>query len=524
MLRKIINTITGNHKAHWLFELPTDASEALVTYHDTKMRNRVEIIEANKVWEAARQKMWDDCKALGKRSALDLDDGHPIKTTWRAASAAKDKIVKAHNAQIKATHAKLSEDEAKLYDQLWKDWCYSDDNGSNPRETYSESGKYKLVVTSHQTSPGCWSYSKGKVYWVGPGKVRLIAEVRRNYSAFPFLFLEDHIDGHEYLICGEDYQGQTFVQLDTGKVVSDRSFGAERGFGFCWASYRLLGDGKTLLVDGCYWACPYELKFFDVSDPMNGWKEIELPYDDLEGSLDPEKSEVTVEGDTIVWVERAYIHKATGKRHDEIDREHSRLLTAAHKAKHLNEGGEAVAAAEAAAEAYWDEFNMDDEPEDDPESWELTTNRRITLRAEGGEFVLVEDWKSDWQLEQERLRKEYRERDRAKRKAWLDDNELFQHLVTEHGRANLSVSFSYPSMVMRWDGDPNPAYLWVSLRDSDTDAKRTATIKWGVVDGPVNAELWVKGKGNISKPEFQRSPEGIQAAWEAASTHIAGGA
>jgi hypothetical protein len=29
-----------------------------------------------------------------------------------------------------------------------------------------------------------------------------------------------------------------------------------------------------LIVNGCHWACPYEFRFYDFSDPMAGWPEI----------------------------------------------------------------------------------------------------------------------------------------------------------------------------------------------------------------------------------------------------------
>ena len=29
-------------------------------------------------------------------------------------------------------------------------------------------------------------------------------------------------------------------------------------------------DGHTLAVDGCHWACPYEYRFFDFTDPARG--------------------------------------------------------------------------------------------------------------------------------------------------------------------------------------------------------------------------------------------------------------
>lgn len=521
MLQKIIDTIRGPsiNKANWAFELPTNASTALVRYHDTKMRHRVEATAADEVYQKARQRMHEDCKSLGKSYAGEFPKDHPIQITWGKASAVRDKLRQAHNSEIKSAHAALSESESEEYDRLWKDWCYSDANGKDPKEHMSPSGMFRLVITSHETSPGCWSYTKGKVYhhnaWTP------IAEIRRNYSSFPFLWMEEHVDNYDYLICGEDYQGQTFVQLNTGKVVSNKSFGAEKGFGFCWSSYRLLGDGKTLLVDGCYWACPYEMKFFDVSNPMAGWPERELPADI--DYLDPEKSEITVgEDDTILWEERTYMYKATGERHQEIDHAHSRLLSAAHKAKHQHAASDIIAAAEAEAEAYWQKYNMDDEPEDDPENWERITDRRIKLGVEDGQFVILEDWKSDWQLEQERRQEEYRAADLLRRKTWQEDDALLQHLAAS--QKNLQTGFMYPSAVNRWDGDKNPVYFRVSVRPDAESADSTATLQWGVVEGPVVVELWVRGKGTVKKPEFPRSVTGIQAAWDAAQTHIQGGA
>lgn len=32
---------------------------------------------------------------------------------------------------------------------------------------------------------------------------------------------------------------------------------------------------KLIVFDGCYWACPYELVFYDFSNPMN------VPYNEL---------------------------------------------------------------------------------------------------------------------------------------------------------------------------------------------------------------------------------------------------
>lgn len=156
-------------------------------------------------------------------------------------------------------------------------------------EATNPSGRYRLVISVHHTKPGWCNNSKGLVY---EGD-RLIATVCRNYDAFPFLFVEAHPNGHDYLVCGEDYQGQTVVELDTGKRV-------DYGGHFCWASYTASPSKRTLAVWGCFWAAPYEVRFVDFDDPMTAlpvlkedsdaegevvWREGEPDTADLRGSF-----------------------------------------------------------------------------------------------------------------------------------------------------------------------------------------------------------------------------------------------
>lgn len=140
----------------------------------------------------------------------------------------------------------------------------------------SPSGKYELLIEEYSTRKGCWGFSQGTVSSNG----NVIAVVQRNYQHFPRLFIEG-LNGHDYLVCGEDYQGQTVIELDTGKRRDYLPKGAEEGCGFCWASYNFNEKMKVLMVDGCYWGASYEFKFFDFSDPMNGWPEIEIEEHEL---------------------------------------------------------------------------------------------------------------------------------------------------------------------------------------------------------------------------------------------------
>lgn len=43
----------------------------------------------------------------------------------------------------------------------------------------------------------------------------------------------------------------------------------------CWAEIIYFQQKNLIVVDGCYWACPYELVFYDFSSPMS------VPYKEL---------------------------------------------------------------------------------------------------------------------------------------------------------------------------------------------------------------------------------------------------
>lgn len=147
----------------------------------------------------------------------------------------------------------------------------------NAGESYEyKTDRYRLVITPIKTKEGCWNYTNAKVYQrKKDGPDEQIAVVRRNYSAFPFEWVEKHPNGHEYLVCGEDYQGQTIIELDTGKRADYLPEDAKKGFGFCCGHFYISASGRYLAVSGCYWACPYEVRIFDFSEPLKmPWPEL----------------------------------------------------------------------------------------------------------------------------------------------------------------------------------------------------------------------------------------------------------
>jgi len=72
-------------------------------------------------------------------------------------------------------------------------------------------------------------------------------------------------DGREYLICAEDiFGGQTIIDL-TNRMMAGYSPNED---GFIWTDHYLSPDGAILATIGCYWACPYVIKLYDFSQPL----------------------------------------------------------------------------------------------------------------------------------------------------------------------------------------------------------------------------------------------------------------
>ncbi len=161
---------------------------------------------------------------------------------------------------------------------------FNPENKNGEKVYLSPSGKYKLVIEYFSTGKGTWNYTQGTVYHGS----NVVGVIQRNYAAFPFSWIESHPNGHDYLIGGENYQGQTVLEIDTGNRRELLPEEAKEGHGFCWSSHKYLPEYKLLHVCGCYWACPYEDRFYDFSDPMNGWPQLHVvneEYDFIDCSM-----------------------------------------------------------------------------------------------------------------------------------------------------------------------------------------------------------------------------------------------
>lgn len=172
-----------------------------------------------------------------------------------------------------------------------KEYYFSPDRLEGvPLDVVSPSGKYQLSKTSYKTGKGYWNFTRGVVIELSNGEV--IADIKRNYSHFWHLFVE-HPNGNEYLLCGEDYQGYTVVNLTKRMTRSYLPDSAQFGAGFCWIHADFFSDGLELRVDGCYWGAPEETVYYDFRNPdelplpelRRAWIESDDDEDDRDDSL-----------------------------------------------------------------------------------------------------------------------------------------------------------------------------------------------------------------------------------------------
>ena len=171
------------------------------------------------------------------------------------------------------------------------------------RTFLSPSGGFTLT-TELFCPPGGWGYSRGIITRSADGE--RIAEVKRNYGSFWHCYVE-HPNGNEYLLCGEDYQGYTTVNLTEGRTHIYFPDEGYDGRGFCWAKIYPSPDGKTLAVDGCYWACPYEIVLFDFQTPD------ELPYREFARGEGVQTCEGWTDNETFVFVQERDVRASDGK-------------------------------------------------------------------------------------------------------------------------------------------------------------------------------------------------------------------
>jgi hypothetical protein len=371
---------------------------------------------------------------------------------------------------VSEAYKALPKEVQSLYRKLHKDEFFDPKNAvtEKRREVMSPSGKYKLVITPFATGPHSWNYAQGIVYRKDNDKP--IEEVRRNYGAFPNTFVEGHANGHDYLICGEDYQGQTIIELDTGKRRDSLSDGTDKGFGFCWSSHRFEAAHQILVVCGCHWACPYEHRLYDFSDPMmNGWPEIE-PEDERIDADEGKEPEILPDGTIKTFMTR-----------------------------------------------YTDDDEYDDTPDDEKKVEKAPIVDVVkTYRREGLKLVLVEEWVSDYEKDRRKRNAEYEKQYQE----WLANFKATDPLYLAYSELVKDSALSpadYMSMGQTYEGwcpDFKGHERRFCRRIVSHKGKTGPTIdlEWAVETGPIKLVLFKDGKTNGDK-FFEHSVEGMNQAF-----------
>lgn len=139
-------------------------------------------------------------------------------------------------------------------------------------ERLSPDGRYKLIIQSNKTRPGCWNVVDVEVRRTADDA--LIGTTSRNYPATHVLHFVSQ-DGVDYLVISEHYHGGYGVMnLATGeKAHFNPNEGRTKDDPYepfwCWAGpVSHDPEKKELVIVGCYWGMPYDRITFDFSNPM----------------------------------------------------------------------------------------------------------------------------------------------------------------------------------------------------------------------------------------------------------------
>jgi hypothetical protein len=188
------------------------------------------------------------------------------------------------------------------------------------RTSDSPSGRFRLEICRYSTGPKSWNYSRGIVTRLADGT--RLADVKRNFGHFWHSWME-HANGHEYLLCGEDYQGYSVVNLTAGTC---KTFFPQEGYGgggFCWAEVYASPDTLVLAVDGCYWACPYDVVLYDFRDPEH------LPFRELARVSDvADRCEGWMDNESFVLKREVELRRSDGVPYESLEEDEQAVLDA----------------------------------------------------------------------------------------------------------------------------------------------------------------------------------------------------
>jgi hypothetical protein len=277
--------------------------------------------------------------------------------------------------------------------------------------------------------------------------------------------------------------GQTIVNLDTGEEYNDSQWknGKYQGSEFCWAAHYLSPDGNTLAVDGCHWACPYEIKFYDFTDPSKGWPELELEGDYVDTG--GEKESGWNEDGTFSAFRSTRVYKPLGKREWEIE-----------------------------------EDEIPDEEYDNDDNWEDVDDVRSLYKRYENRMTLVEKYESEEEIQRQKNQAESDQKFDAWQKVFYKEDPLYTIMLSEIERLKLNAE-DYNGFRHLYNDESRE----ISRRVCSKFGKKklTADLRWGAKEGPIKLDLFENGKSLKEKPEFAHSPSAMKEAFQYIESRLA---
>lgn len=379
---------------------------------------------------------------------------------------------------------------------------------------FSPSGKYRAEVSTYNTGATTWDVSRAVVYHVHTGVQ--IADIKRNYPHMPLTWVEGHSNGHDYLITGKLYYGQTVVELtsEARREYPEDPTGNE----YCWSTVQPLADGRTLAVIGCYWGAPGHYEFFDFSDPMSGWPELPVEPDlrlDDDGLL-------REDAEGVVWSSGSWIHTSTGQTEREIEIETHPLSVQAMQAANAGDTVRAEELRAAHLQAWIDH-------EDAPDQFHFEEDHVVRLVRDGNVMRVVSETKSERLLAAEQKRAEWAERHKAKSAQLRAECPRIEFILQRHGvegERDRHYGTFHPSAYDKANGDENYLrYTYAVVPQSLSDVcRRRACFTWGATHGSV-AVTYDEAAGDAGwkctkKFELSRDMAEFEAAWAEAENFI----
>jgi len=145
----------------------------------------------------------------------------------------------------------------------------------------SPMGKYSLQLVPYVVKDRrCPFYSVVEIIRNGDGE--RMGKIIRNEADFPFLFVEDFLDGKDYLVCAEDYQGFTVICITDGKKWDYVAEKSKRDLSLRITDFHLSPSKKSLAIEGHIKSKPGDLVECDEVHFFSLNEISKLPYKEID--------------------------------------------------------------------------------------------------------------------------------------------------------------------------------------------------------------------------------------------------